>query len=281
MEWRRLILGMSLIALVALAPRPVSAQEFEVGVIFAGEPISFEVPPIVRQGRTFVPVRFVLEQIGGVLEWDGETRQVSISLGAKRVVLTIDSPTVTRDGIASETDVAPFIYRDRTMVPLRFVAETFGFEVGYNDLTRTVSLIPPPPAGPGVTVTVPETARVGETFMVAVRLTGTERVRAAAVRLSFDPERVEAVQIKPGSILEGLTISRTIDNRAGSVTYITGLVGSGSFSGDGTYFQVSFRARSPGPVTFAPQSANQAGPVYTTGGYVAVELRADSTTILP
>lgn len=281
--------------LLGLLPVQAGAEEFEVQVTFSGTPVQFEVPPLVRQGRTFVPVRFVLERIGAQLEWNGESRQVTIVLGDRKVGLTIDSPVVSVEGQSKEIDVAPFIYRDRTMVPLRFIAETFDFSVHYNDQTRTVSLVPPdaappvsapsapsaPAAGPAVAVEAPSSARVGEDFVVRVQVIGGEQIRAMAIRLRFDPVKVEALQVKPGSIVEGLTVSRTIDNQAGSVTYITGLVGSSSFSGDGTYFEVGFRARSAGQVRIGLESANREGPVYTTAGYLSVALRPAEMTVTP
>lgn len=286
-------LVLALALLLGGLPGVAGAEEFEVQVMFDGAPVQFEVPPLVRQGRTFVPVRFVLERIGAQLEWNGESRQVTINLGGRKVGLTIDSRVVVVEGQAREIDVAPFIYRDRTMVPLRFVAETFDFHVHYNDQTRTVSLAAPagaappaevpsaPAAGPAVRVEAPGSVRVGETFAVRVQVVGGEGIRAMALRLRFDPLKAEALEIRPGSIVEGLTVSRTIDNQAGSVTYITGLLGSASFSGDGTYFEVGFRARSAGPVRFDLESANREGPVYATTGYLPIALRSGETTVTP
>jgi hypothetical protein len=63
-----------------------------------------------------------------------------VGLDGMRIRLTIGSTTYVVDGETKEMDVAPEIVGDRTMVPLRFVAEALGAEVGWNPDTRTAGV---------------------------------------------------------------------------------------------------------------------------------------------
>jgi len=127
-------------------PTEVHAEDVPVNITYDGQALLFAVPPIIRSSRTFVPIRFVLEHVhaDAEIEWDGVARQVTIKHDNMTVLLTIDSPIVLVNDRAQEIDVAPFIKQDRTMVPLRFVGETFGFSFEWDQSTRTVMMSSPP-----------------------------------------------------------------------------------------------------------------------------------------
>jgi len=86
--------------------------------------------------RTLVPVRFVSENMGLRIDWNGKTREVTITSADKQIVLKIGSKNVVVRDLATgkETkqtiDVAPrIIPPGRTVVPLRFISETMGMQV--------------------------------------------------------------------------------------------------------------------------------------------------------
>jgi len=95
-----------------------------------GETKVMDVAPFINSdGRTMVPVRFIAEAMGLKVKWDGEKRQVLISGENKEIVLTIDSNIAMVDGTPVKMDTKAVIVNSRTFVPLRFVAEAFGFQV--------------------------------------------------------------------------------------------------------------------------------------------------------
>ena len=101
------------------------------------------VPYVNSDSRTMVPVRFIAEKLGAVVSWNALSRTVSVSYGGDVIGMTIDSKNYTRNGIAKTMDTAPVIHSgwDRTMVPVRFVAEAFGCTVDWepkNSKTTTV-----------------------------------------------------------------------------------------------------------------------------------------------
>lgn len=95
--------------------------------------------PYVKEGRTYTPVRYVAEVCGvEEIEYDETTRTVTLVKGDTTVAMVIGSNTITVNGAAAQMDVAPEISNDRTMLPARFVAEAFGFNVGYDNATKAV-----------------------------------------------------------------------------------------------------------------------------------------------
>lgn len=246
----------------------------DVRVLYNNEMVHFEVAPIIRDDRTFVPVRFVLERIEAKVGWDGERREVTIEQGDNRVVLTIGSKLVSVNGSISQIDVAPFLHNDRTMVPLRFVSEVFGFQVGWDGTTRTVSLTPPTltrtvsfgPIGSGdqtgvvvggqqsvngtaIVVEAPPSVKVGEEFLVTVRVTKVTDVKGTYSLLRYDSRLVEPTLIISGRLVEGLTIVKEVDTVRSAVKYGTATPGTDSFTGSGLLYSVRFRAIADGSFT--------------------------------
>ena len=97
--------------------------------------------PVIRSNRTLLPVRAVIEAMGGTVGWNDTTRTVSTSLGGKTLFLQIGSGTAWDSaGRTYGLDSAPIILNNRTMLPIRFVVEYFGGTVGWDDATRVVTI---------------------------------------------------------------------------------------------------------------------------------------------
>lgn len=101
-------------------------------------------PYVDENGRTMIPVRFVTEELGADVKWDGKTRTASISKNGIKVDITIGSPDlkVTQNG-KTETvkmDTAAVLKDGRTYVPIRYVAEALGAYVDYCDTYKVVGI---------------------------------------------------------------------------------------------------------------------------------------------
>ncbi|CFX11875.1 Copper amine oxidase-like, N-terminal [Syntrophomonas zehnderi OL-4] len=97
--------------------------------------------PYIKAGRTYVPVRYLAYALGVAeadVVWDEATQKVTMTKGDNKVELTIGSTTYAINGEAKTMDVAPEINNGRTMLPARYVAEGFGYAVGWDPGTRTV-----------------------------------------------------------------------------------------------------------------------------------------------
>ncbi|MCH5185059.1 MAG: discoidin domain-containing protein, partial [Oscillospiraceae bacterium] len=86
-----------------------------------------DVSPYLAEGnRTLVPLRFISESFGAEVDWDADTKGITITLGDKVIKMTAGSADYTVDGAQKTLDVPAEITNDRTFVPLRAVAENLG-----------------------------------------------------------------------------------------------------------------------------------------------------------
>lgn len=98
-------------------------------------------PFIDENGRTMVPLRAVGDALGLTVDWDNTLREATFTNGTKTIYFPIDSTTArTSDGQSIQMDTAAVIVNDRTYAPVRYLAEFFGFTVGWDGTTRTVSI---------------------------------------------------------------------------------------------------------------------------------------------
>lgn len=96
--------------------------------------------PVIVNERTLVPIRAIIEAMGGTVGWDGEKREVSLDYNGDNIRLVIDSTTAYFNGKAAELDTAPAIINERTMLPIRFIAESFGFDVAWDGDTQKITI---------------------------------------------------------------------------------------------------------------------------------------------
>ena len=94
--------------------------------------------PIIEDGRTLIPVRAVSEILGAEVEWNGAWYQAEIEMNGKEIILPLYSDIAYIDGAEYLLDVPAKIVNDRTMVPLRFIAEALDVQIDWNGDTRTV-----------------------------------------------------------------------------------------------------------------------------------------------
>lgn len=131
--------------------------------------------PVIENNRTLLPVRAVVEQMGGSVDWNGETNEVTLTYGNDKIKLTIDSTEALLNGEKRNIDAAPTIINDRTMLPIRFIAESFGFNVEWDEKTATISITKDTPNN-SATVN-PDTSKGGKILVVYYSATGsTEKV---------------------------------------------------------------------------------------------------------
>lgn len=107
-------------------------------VTLNGDKIEFDVQPQLIDNRTMVPLRKIFEAMGAVVDWDDNTQTVTATKDSERVIATINNKNVYISGETKILDVPPMVVNDRTLVPVRFVAESFGANVDWVDNTQTV-----------------------------------------------------------------------------------------------------------------------------------------------
>jgi len=103
-----------------------------------------DVMPVIQDGRTLVPVRFVAYALGAEVDWTSQTedRPLTVYITMNGETLSFGIGEMTPELAALGMDVPAQLMNGRTMVPLRFVSEFFGAIVTWDAETRTVEIIP-------------------------------------------------------------------------------------------------------------------------------------------
>lgn len=91
------------------------------------------VAPTVENDRTLVPIRFISESLGAQVGWEEATETVTITKEDITISMQLGKKEYTVNGEVKEMDVEATTMRDRTMVPLRVISETFGKNVFWDD----------------------------------------------------------------------------------------------------------------------------------------------------
>jgi len=102
-------------------------------------------PPIIKNNRTLLPIRAVVEALGGTVGWDAMERRVTVSLGTTTIELWIGKSIAKVNGVDTPIDsanpkVVPEIINSRTMLPLRFVTENLGCDVQWDGTTKMITI---------------------------------------------------------------------------------------------------------------------------------------------
>ena len=111
-----------------------------------GGELSLEAPPVIINSRTFIPIRAVVEPVGGILSWNPSNGKVGIAVGRDSLEMFIGKGKAWVNGRGTSIDsnewVVPVIINGRTFLPLRFVVEALGFQpIDWNAATKTIRLV--------------------------------------------------------------------------------------------------------------------------------------------
>lgn len=153
MKGRHALLLIVLTAVVLLFPASSFAAENQVVFTIGSSTYSvndqaynMEAAPFIESGRSFVPVRFLALSLGVLeenIQWSPAEQKVVLTKGDKVIGLTIGSPFLNDSDNISGMDVAPIIRNEYTYLPARYVAEAFGYQVGWDQNSRSVLVGPP------------------------------------------------------------------------------------------------------------------------------------------
>ena len=114
-----------------------------------GKAKSNDVAPKIEKDRTMLPARFVAENLGAKVEWDGEKQLVTITGKNLKtdenvtILITIGSATVKVNGKEIKLDSPAFIENDRTYTPIRFISENLGASVEWVEKDQKVIITKP------------------------------------------------------------------------------------------------------------------------------------------
>lgn len=126
-----------ILAAITMASCPIVMAD-GIDVVLNGQELYFDVPPLIINDSTMVPVRAIFEALGADVNWNNETRTVTSVRDGVTVTLTIDQSVMYVNGTPKQLEAPACIIDERTLVPLRAVSEAYGADVVWDGNTRTV-----------------------------------------------------------------------------------------------------------------------------------------------
>lgn len=126
-------------------------------IIVKGVNVKFDTPPVIKSGRTLIPVKALTEAFGADVKWIGAEKKVIITKGDVQIVLTLDSNKIYVNGVEAKIDVPACSINGRTVVPLKFIVEQLGLTVNWHKDTKDIEIEQPtttPPATTGSAIVV-------------------------------------------------------------------------------------------------------------------------------
>jgi len=140
---------------------------FKVGdstLMINDNPVTVETPFIV-EGTTMVPLRVITEAFGTEVNWEGETKTITLLYDDVTIVLQIGNITATVNNYEQTLLEAPVLSENgSTMVPLRFISETFGADVGWDEKTSGITVVKEKIGGSAIVNAAITNALVGDSF---------------------------------------------------------------------------------------------------------------------
>ncbi|MEK4877024.1 MULTISPECIES: copper amine oxidase N-terminal domain-containing protein [Paenibacillus] len=247
---------LAMIMLLGLVASAASAAQVTVSVQVNGTALKFpDAKPYYENNRVMIPIRFVSEALGAKVGY-GLDRSVTIELGTKKILMKINSDTVTVNSVIQKLDVPARLQQNRTYVPLRFVSEALGAGVGWNQEKRLVTITTGATATPVASPSPSATPAGGGNNMFSVGLKWggetelgkalfLDNMKIANGKLTFTLPKISEGASKYAAdgtsvkLTPGQTYSYTIGKGAGFITISKPETSGNGWEGYGIFLDTS------------------------------------------
>ncbi len=153
--------------------------------------------PTITNNRTLVPVRAIVEEMGGRVVWEETTQTATLTYHTDVIRMTIDSNTAYLNDEAYALDVAPVTINDRTMLPIRFIAESFHFSVDWDEEQQMITITNNPQTEPSPVTPTQEEPDNTNVLVVYFSATGNTRTLAEKIAAVAEGELCEIIPKEP------------------------------------------------------------------------------------
>jgi hypothetical protein len=130
-----------IVSSLSFCPTQVHAAENDLTIALEKQKLT-DVQLMIVKDRTFIPLYKLADWVGAELDYDANTHTVTCT--KDEITFTIDllKGVVKKNGEQIAMNPAPLISNGRTFVPLRYFAESFGYQVFYIESTKTINIVP-------------------------------------------------------------------------------------------------------------------------------------------
>ena len=273
MKKGKIFMALMLITALFMGNVAYGEEYTPVNLLINGEMVSTDQPAVIYNSRTVVPIRIIAETFECSVDWDNATKTVIISQQGAKLYLTVGSNVVTAEmngeSASVEIDTTPIVINNRTMVPIAFISDVFGYNADWDPQTKTVSIYESESES-----TFTGSEYVDAYFEASERYSSTaQRVNSAILSLSVDEQLayLDKYQEIDNKFSE-YTLNKDIDTyTAEDVEYISSLaddMASLAFEiGGGADTGISSESS---PEADKPVYYVNITPYNTTGGYSSI-----------
>ena len=110
-----------------------------------GQEKQMDAMPIIYQASAFMPARYMVEGIGGTVDWDGQTKMITCKTDKHTLKMWVGKTDAELDGVQVKTGKidynAPRIERGHVLVPFRFLGESLGCVVNWDSAERRIDIM--------------------------------------------------------------------------------------------------------------------------------------------
>lgn len=155
MNWKKLLL--TTLTLGLLGATTVYGEQVKMDLFYNGkhhayaakevkieidgkEMVPKDMPAVIIDGRTMLPMRQIAQELGCEVNWNEAAKQIYVMRGSDIIVFAVDSKTGYENGQEFTMDVPATIVNDRTMLPVRALADALHLNIKWDDPSRTVSI---------------------------------------------------------------------------------------------------------------------------------------------
>ncbi|AQT86995.1 N-acetylmuramoyl-L-alanine amidase (plasmid) [Paenibacillus larvae subsp. larvae] len=124
----------------AAAPAKAAPNDEDIKVKLNNQTLTFDVKPKIIDGRTYVPVAKILEEMGADVKWHEDTWTVTAEKDDVTITMPIGDSEIEVDDQKLDIGLPSKIERGRTLVPLRLVSYATGTRIEWDDEDQTVLL---------------------------------------------------------------------------------------------------------------------------------------------
>ncbi|MFD0671030.1 stalk domain-containing protein [Cohnella sp. GCM10027633] len=185
--------ALMLLSLMLYDANPVHAEPLPdpaPTVYLDGLPLKFQVPPVIEDGYSLVPLRPIFEAQGAKVNWDPDSRTVTAVKEGTTLTYRIGATDAYKNNDRLDLPVPGQIVDGFTMVPLRFVSEALGNLVKWHDYSRSI------------TISSARGYETGVEYGVNLRVAPGKTDEATVVRMLPKGERIHVIREMDADWLE-------------------------------------------------------------------------------
>ncbi len=142
-KWISLLFAAALMLCLNVAWTSAAAQKSTETVpklYLDGKELEAAVPPKLVDSSVLVPIRTVAENLGYKVGWDGKKKQITVEEGSTQVSMTLGVSKATVNGKTVSLAAPPVVQSDTALIPIRFVGETFGLQILWDNTSKAAFL---------------------------------------------------------------------------------------------------------------------------------------------